>query len=472
MKFLRNTLGQKLTLLYLVLFALCFIFTHTEGTNYIENKVIDENVDMLKNAGTIIVTRHIEQQDYTQETIKNFQSHIEIGAETIGCRILLVNMDGDILIDTENPKTRDNIYRYSGLLLRQEYTADLTLKKLVKEPALAVPLPITNSTFLKGYVVLLQPMKRIQERSNYYFNILDGLFYIFMLVTGMVFLVIYFYNIRPLKKLIKESKAFSIRRDNPPIQMRSNDEYRDLADTLNIIGEEMSKFDEYQKMFIANISHDFRSPLTSIQGYAEAILDGTIPHEKQDKYLHTILFQTERLNHLTSNLLALNTFDQNSIFLDYSNFDIHACIYNTVDTLEGVAEQKNIYFTLNFENVPLYVYADINRIQQVLHNLLDNAIKFSHSDSYITITTKKKGKVVFVSVKDTGIGIPKEDQKKVWERFYKSDISRGKDKKGTGLGLCICKEIIDAHKQTINVVSTEGVGSEFMFTLKAVKEES
>lgn len=468
MKFLRNTLGQKLTLLYLIIFVVCFIFTHTEGTNYIRDKAIDETVDMLKDAGTTILTRHIEQQDYTPETIKNFQSHIIVGAETADCRILIVNTDGDILIDTKNAKINDNIYRYSGLLLRSEYVIDLTLGKLVSEPSLLLPLPITNCTFLDGYVVMILPMSQIDERANYYFNILDGLFYIFMLAILIVFIVLYVTNVRPLRKLIKEAKAFSIRRDNPPIHMKSNDEYQDLANTLNIIGEEMSKFDDYQKMFIANISHDFRSPLTSIQGYAEAILDGTIPHEKQDKYLRTILFETDRLNHLTSNLLTLNTFDHNSIFLEYTTFDIHSCIQNTVNTLEGFAEQKNIQFDLNFDkNAILNVYADINRIQQVLHNLIDNAIKFSHHDSTITITTKKKGEKVFVSVNDTGIGVSKDEIKKIWERFYKSDTSRGRDKKGTGLGLCICKEIIDAHKQTIDVVSTEGVGSEFMFTLKS-----
>lgn len=470
MKFSRNTLGQKLTLLYLLLFAVCFVFTHTQGTNYIRSKVVKETSDMLREAGTVILTRHIEQQAYTPETIRNFQSHIEVGAETADCRILLVNIDGDILIDTKNSKVSDNIYRYDSSFLRRDYVENLTLGKLIERPVLSVPLPITNCVFLSGHLVMLSPMERIEKRSAYYFNILDGLFYVFMGTLMIVFIVIYITNVFPLKKLTRKAEAFSIRRDNPPIIMHSNDEYSDLAKTLNIIGEEMSKFDEYQKMFIANISHDFRSPLTSIRGYAEAMLDGTIPVEKQEKYLNTILFETDRLNHLTSNLLALNTADQNSIFLEYSVFDIQECIRKTTDSLEVSAAKKNIQFYFKFAtDTELYVNADINRIQQVLHNLIDNAIKFSENNSTITLGTKKMGDKIFILVKDTGIGIPRRDMKKIWERFYKSDLSRGKDKKGTGLGLCICKEIIDAHAQTINVVSTEGVGSEFIFTLEADK---
>ena len=134
--------------------------------------------------------------------------------------------------------------------------------------------------------------------------------------------------------------------------------------------------------------------------------------------------------------------------------------------LEGVAAKKDIHFDLELSDTePLWVSGDKDKIQQVLHNLMDNAVKFSHEGSSILISTREKGNRVFVSVKDSGIGIPKDDLGKIFERFYKTDLSRGKDKLGTGLGLSICKEIITAHKQNLDVVSTEGVGSEFVFTL-------
>lgn len=307
----------------------------------------------------------------------------------------------------------------------------------------------------------------ISFRIRYYFNILDTALFLMAAILGIAFLLIYAMNTIPLRKLCNAAKKFSVNRTNPPIKIHIRDEYYELAEALNIIANDLNNFDEYQRAFISNISHDFRSPLTSIQGYAQAMLDGTIPYEAQEKYLNIILSETDRLTNLTSNLLELNSFNRESVLLDCTNFDIHETIIQTVNTLEGTASKRGITFILDFSSKKeLIVNADEGKIHQVLYNLIDNAVKFSHHDSEIKIGTSKKGDRIFVSVKDSGIGIPKDSLNKVFDRFYKSDLSRGKDKKGTGLGLSISKEIINSHHQTINVVSTEGVGTEFVFTLK------
>ena len=185
----------------------------------------------------------------------------------------------------------------------------------------------------------------------------------------------------------------------------------------------------------------------------------------QDRYLNIILFETERLNKLTSSLLELNRFESRSALLDIVSFDINLVIKKTAESFEGACRSKKITLNLVFSSTETYVDADMSKIQQVLYNLIDNAIKFSHNNSKIKVSTEEKGEKVFVSVKDYGIGIPKDSIKKIWDRFYKTDASRGKDKKGTGLGLSITKEIIQAHNENINVVSTEGVGTEFIFSL-------
>ena len=142
----------------------------------------------------------------------------------------------------------------------------------------------------------------------------------------------------------------------------------------------------------------------------------------------------------------------------------------TALTFEGLCKEKHISIELILSGQKLYVTADLAKIQQVIYNLTDNAIKFSYPDSSITIETTEKNEKVFVSVKDSGSGIQKENLKKIWERFYKTDVSRGKDKRGTGLGLSIVREIIQAHNENINVISTEGVGTEFIFTLSLAKD--
>ena len=201
------------------------------------------------------------------------------------------------------------------------------------------------------------------------------------------------------------------------------------------------------------------------------MLDGTIPPEMHEKYITIVLNETERLTKLTNSLLTLNNLNTKGMLLDKTDFDINQVIRNTASTFEGTCHNKSIAIEMILTGNEMYVHADMGKIQQVLYNLMDNAIKFSHHDSVIHIETLEKKNKLFVSVKDTGIGIPKEDLKLIWDRFYKSDLSRGKDKKGTGLGLSIVKEIINAHNEHINVISTPGVGSEFIFSLPKSHQE-
>ena len=338
-------------------------------------------------------------------------------------------------------------------------------KNIFREPMLSVIYRVDYNFRLRGYIVLHSPMSEIQDRANMYLDVINICFLIFFPLLFLIFIYIYYITARPLKKLMKAAMEYSSGNYTYKLNIKGPNEYRDLGAAISYMAEEISMLDDYQKKFVANISHDFRSPLTSIKGYAEAILDGTIPTDMQDRYLNIILFETERLNKLTSSLLELNRFESRSALLDIVSFDINLVIKKTAESFEGACRSKKITLNLVFSSTETYVDADMSKIQQVLYNLIDNAIKFSHNNSKIKVSTEEKGEKVFVSVKDYGIGIPKDLIKKIWDRFYKTDASRGKDKKGTGLGLSITKEIIQAHNENINVVSTEGVGTEFIFSL-------
>ena len=330
---------------------------------------------------------------------------------------------------------------------------------------LSVMVPVTSNLRIKGYVAIHLSLQNVYQQRE---SLLARIDFLFLLVFGLSFVILIFFSLvvyRPLKKIINGAKEYASGNLTHKIDVTSHDEMGYLASTLNYMSGELNKTGEYQRKFVANVSHDFRSPLTSIKGYVEAILDGTIPPEMQEKYLKIVLFETERLHKLTQSLLTLNEIDAKGNMLDLTSFDINAVIKDTAASFEGTCTKKRISFSLILASRTLYVYADMGKIQQVLYNLIDNAIKFSNNDSTITVETTEKHGKVFVSVKDTGCGIPKASITKIWDRFYKLDASRGKDRKGTGLGLSIVKEIIAAHNQNINVVSTEGVGTEFIFTL-------
>lgn len=339
-----------------------------------------------------------------------------------------------------------------------------------EEDMLSVFAPITSNYKVIGYVVIHQSLSSIVSSRNAILQISYFALVIILLLSLIILVVFTFAVYWPLNRVTKAAEEYA--NGNLTYQLKTtgaHDEMGYLSGTLNYMAHQIARSEDNQRKFIANVSHDFRSPLTSIRGYLEAMIDGTIPPEMHEKYLVIVKNETERLTKLTSGLLELNTFDKNGLVLELSNFDINAVIRRTAETFGGICKEKKISIELILSGKTLFVHADMSKIQQVLYNLLDNAIKFSHNNSIIKIETTEKNEKVFVSVKDSGIGIPKDSVKLVFDRFYKTDLSRGKDKKGTGLGLSIVKEIVQAHNENINVISTEGVGTEFIFTLPKIK---
>ncbi|MDD6056821.1 MAG: HAMP domain-containing sensor histidine kinase [Clostridiales bacterium] len=388
--------------------------------------------------------------------------------------IWIVDTRGNVMLNTAKPDLTagETIPDFDLAHFGNRYYQTGNFYNSFSGETLSVFSPITANYKVRGYVIIHKPLSNLIEYSNGLITIsyqtlallFATAFFVLLLFTRVIHL--------PLRKLAKGAGAYAAGEFDKKIDIQSNDEIGYLAGTLNYMANELNTLEDDQKKFVSNVSHDFRSPLTSIKGYVEAMLDGTIPLDMQEKYLNIILFETERLNKLTTSLLELNKYGAHGIMLDMTHFDINGIIRKTVQTFEGICTEKRISFNLILSGEKLYVCADMGKIQQVLYNLIDNAIKFSHHDSSISIETTEKNEHVFVSVKDSGIGIPKDSIKKIWERFYKTDLSRGKDKKGTGLGLSITKEIINAHGENINCISTEGVGTEFIFTLPMAAKQS
>ena len=392
-------------------------------------------------------------------------------------RIMFITPSGDVILDTNNSSTDKsnedrilfsiNDFDYGDLKGKHDILWDFY--GLFSEPELSVFSPISNSFEIKGYVVINIPESAIVERVYDTFNT-NYLTLAIVLILSSAFLVLYFFQVhRPIKEITRATNEYSKGNLSYHVKPMHNDEIGRLGMSLDYMASQLNESDKFQQKFLSNISHDFRSPLTSIKGYLEAIQDGTIPPEMLDKYIGIMLFETERLTKLTSNILTLNELDPKSVRLDISTFDLNSIIRHTVETFEGTCKKKGIKFNITYANSVQNVKADKGRIQQVIYNLIDNAIKFSKENSYIYITVKEKGEKAQISTKDTGCGIAKEDIDKIWDRFYKSDSSRGRDKKGSGLGLSITKEVIQAHGENIDVVSTVGVGTEFIFTLELAK---
>ena len=326
--------------------------------------------------------------------------------------------------------------------------------------------PIPSNYKTSGYVVIHMESAAITKQASQLLNI-SWLELLFLLLLSLIILIFFTEIVYiPLRRITRATEQYASGNMHYQFTVDSEDEMGYLAASLNYMASEIARQEDDQKKFIANVSHDFRSPLTSIRGFLVAMLDGTIPAELYEKYLRIVLNETDRLKKLTDGLLTLNNLNTKGMLLSVSDFDINETIRSVSASFEQICREKNVRIRLILYGDELYVEADRDKIQQVLYNLVDNAIKFSRSSGDVQIETTERHRKVFVSVKDNGIGIPKDDQKFIFDRFYKTDLSRGKDKKGTGLGLSIAREIIRAHGENINVISTEGVGSEFIFTLQ------
>lgn len=464
------TLTKKFVICYILIAIFMFTLLNTYGVHKLNTNLIENKKDVLYSEANLISTEYVSNYYKEELTLSSLVTQLKTIDTFLNTRIWLVGRDGYVIADTKQSSAVNiNVNDYDADFLTHSSSNYTIFEGIFTEPMLSVVLPVSVNFETKGYIVMHTSLNHIKQESIYYMDIFNLCFLIFLVLMFFVFLYIYYATVRPAKKLIRAAKEYSSGHYDYPLKVNSHDELEELATAICFMAEEINSLDEYQKKFVANISHDFRSPLTSIKGYTVAMLDGTIPYEMQGKYLNIILFETERLTKLTSNLLELNSFENNGTLLNITSFDIKEIIKRTAESFEGICTEKKLIINLLFEEGTLFVDADIDKVQQVLYNLLDNAIKFSHDNSSIKISSEEKGDKVFISVKDYGIGIPKESIKKIWERFYKTDSSRGKDKKGTGLGLSITKEIINAHGENINVISTEGVGTEFIFSLTTSK---
>ncbi len=469
---MRRSLWSRLMICYLVAGIMVFLLLNTYGMNLLERRFMDDKQNQLHDEAKLIASEYMANFYDEKMTLNNLKVQLRSIHTFLGIRVWIVNTIGDIIADSAYTMNAEgkNVNDIDPDLLAATVRNNNAIDGVFSEPMMSFKHPIIYNYKVRGYIILHTTQKGIVDQTNIYLDVINICFLVFLPMLFILFLYIYYISAIPLRNLMKAAKEYSSGNYNYALILKGLSEYQDLGAALTYMAGELSKLDDYQKKFVANISHDFRSPLTSIKGYATAILDGTIPHEMQDKYLNIILFETDRLTKLTSGLLELNSFDNNGTFLDITTFDINNIIKRTAESFEGSCRDKKITLNLVFSSKQTLVEADMGKIQQVLYNLIDNAIKFSHANSKIRVSTEEKGEKVFVSVKDYGIGIPKDSIKKIWERFYKTDVSRGKDKKGTGLGLSITREIIQAHNENINVISTEGVGTEFIFSLTKAAE--
>ncbi len=472
---MRKTLYLKFLLAYFIFGFFGFVVVATFVSNMTFEQLRREKADALYREATLIANTYAADLYNNETSLDTVKKQLDALDTYLSANLWIINPSGLMILDSQAPVDVENetvIEGFDPTVTEGSYYTVGTFFDSFTQNQLSVFAPITSGYKVRGYVVIHYPISNITASCNSLLNI-SYLMLIILFLLSLIILIFFTEMVYlPLRRITEATEQYASGNMHYELQIDSEDEIGYLGASLSYMANEIARSEDDQKKFVANVSHDFRSPLTSIKGYLEAMLDGTIPPELNEKYLTIVLNETERLIKLTNSLLVLNNLNTKGMLLDKSVFDINKIIRNTAASFEGTCKSKTIAIELLLTGDELFVSADVGKIQQVLYNLLDNAIKFSHPDSIIKIETTEKHNKVFVSIKDRGIGIPKDDLKLIWDRFYKSDLSRGRDKKGTGLGLSITKEIIHAHGEHINVISTEGVGSEFIFSLPLDEDEN
>ena len=344
---MKRTLYLKLLLGYVLFGILGFLTVSTLTSQLTLNYIEHQTIAGLYRESNLLAGNYASNYYRGTMTLEDITLHFKAIATYLDTDIWVVGNDGKILINSRPDSASDSVIEQFDIsAFGTKYYQKGTFFNMFPEKTLSVFSPITIEYKVRGYVFIHKPASDLVSFKDGLLNIsyatLAIIFLCAFIVLGLFTFIVYL----PIRKMTRAVKDYSERNFETKIDVRSNDEMGYLAGSINYMATELSTLEEDQRKFIANVSHDFRSPLTSIKGYIEAIMDGTIPHEVQDKYLNIILFETERLNKLTQSMLELNKYGTKGSMMDITDFDINQTIKKVAQSFEGTCKDKIISFEL------------------------------------------------------------------------------------------------------------------------------
>lgn len=426
----------------------------------------DKNVESNPQYGDFIANEHA-----------NIDAAIEGIAKFTAVGIFVLDEEGRVIATTEQPLLGNHAPQdFFDTLFSQKtigtlpatqtsYTSDekMTVGSLVTEKSYLSAVTLSGS---ENYYVLTYNL--VDSESVVMSNLIRAVsvsILVVLLLSLAACYIISYHMITPLKDMSKAAKSFAMGDFNARVRVRGQDEIAELAVAFNNMAQSLADLEEQRSSFLANVSHDLRTPMTSISGFIDGILDGTIPPENRDHYLNIISVEIKRLSRLVRTLLDLSRIQCGERKFNMTDFDASEMARLILLSFEGQIDKKRLEVEFESDRDKMYVLADSDAIHQVLYNLIDNAVKFSYEKGALRINIKEQEKNIAVSVYNEGCGIPAADLSHVFDRFYKADRSRGLDKTGVGLGLFIVKAILQAHGENITVDSEEGKFCCFTLTL-------
>lgn len=389
-------------------------------------------------------------------------------SEAVDATVLVTDSQGRVLLTAGDPaakrfektvsleqfvKNIDDTYyaidTLGGLYQKRQYNA-------------AVPVTLKDGAVL-GYVFTSAPADALAQtlKSNVRIYLYSVLFALILSLAFVWLMTDRF--VRPLRQMAAASRSFADGDFSVRVKVKGKDEVAQLGEALNNMAVSLSSVEMMRRSFIANVSHELKTPMTTIAGFIDGMLDGTIPQEKQAQYMKIVSDEVKRLSRLVRSMLDLSRIDSGELKMNTVRMNLTEVVGSVLVASEQRIEKKGLTITGLEECERQEIDGDYDLMNQVLYNLLDNAIKFTDEGGNIHIRLYREDGRVYVSIRNTGEGIPPEEMPQIFERFYKSDRSRSLDKNGVGLGLYIVHTVVRLHGGEIAVRSVQNEYTDFCF---------
>ena len=475
---MKTTFSRTFSTTIMILF-LALILVGTSFQALVEDYLTDSAVaDLQQNSDAIA---NLASAYYSEGSILNrdFMVNLDVASRVSGADTIIFSADGRVLLCSEVLTGCS----HHGLRLNENYLARVlendgdvatgTVPQLYEEPRFVVASVIRDYVTHEalGIVVVSRPTYDTSVIMSKISNIFLMVSMLVMALSFVIMLITVKRQSDPLKQMAGIARSFGhgdldarvkLTRDYP-------EEVEDLALAFNNMAQELQKSEYQRKEFVANVSHELKTPMTTISGYVDGILDGTIPPERSRYYLQIVSDETKRLSRLVRSMLDISKLQDQSGIPDSKkvHFDMEEIVGQVLITFEKKITDKHLDVDVEMPEHPVFTFASQDMVTQVVYNLIDNAVKFCPEGGTLGLKIKSGGNKIYISVSNEGETIPPEELPLVFDRFHKTDKSRSQNRDGWGLGLYIVKTIVCSHGENISVSSRDGK-TEFTFTMPLV----
>jgi len=458
---MKNSIQKRLFITYGVAIIIGFAILALSLLRIFDQYFIENRKELLYEQGRKVAREAATVLYSGNPNSRSLINDLQVLDRFLDAHIWVINSDG-IIVAVSGP----NEERLLGRQVREEKIGNLAKGESIEErgnfdgmlgeSSLTVGYPVFVNNRFSGGVLVHASLLEIQENFREIYRLT---LWVILISVAIAYAILYIQIRRisePLKEISGAAKVIAGGEFHKRLNINTGDEIEELGNSFNNMAKSLERIEENRRNLIANISHDLRSPMTSIRGFIEGMIDGTIPEDKREHYLNIVLDESNRLIKMTNELLELGNMQQGSLEIKKEAFELNETIRRKLVAYEkGITEKKlDVVFSMFEEKT--FVLSDQVLLERVLSNLMDNAVKFTPEKGSIEIRTSTKEDRIKVEITNTGKSISSEELNRVWERFHKGDTSRGLHKGGYGLGLAIVREIISQLGERIWVSSGEG----------------